>query len=178
MLAIGRFKWQPSLTHFHAGVRKAGAPRSLRKILSRSTHRKNRGSAQAAIDRRRETITRAGTIGLIATPRALVVYALGSHGSRCSAVDMPEAGEASTRKRVTPASHDRQKGYFDFWLNFVGGKEVRSLVVESTTWGGKEKGGRKHRAGQEGSSEIGDKLLGLPTLMWVVCGFKTAWDAH
>jgi Flavodoxin-like fold len=47
---------------------------------------------------------------------------------------------------VTPASHfDHQKGYFDFWLNFVGVKEVRSLVVESTTWGGKEKGKKASR---------------------------------
>jgi FMN-dependent NADH-azoreductase len=63
---------------------------------------------------------------LLKTPRALVVYARGSI-----------YGEDS----VTPAFHfDHQKGYIDFWLNFVRVKEVRSLVVESTTWGGKEKG--------------------------------------
>src|SRR3989449_873676 len=41
----------------------------------------------------------------------------------------------------TPASRfDHQKGYIEFWLKFLGVKEVRTLVVEGTTWGGKEKG--------------------------------------
>jgi FMN-dependent NADH-azoreductase len=53
---------------------------------------------------------------LLKTPRALVVYARGGIYREDS---------------VTPASHfDHQKGYFDFWLNFVGVKEVRSLNQE------------------------------------------------
>jgi FMN-dependent NADH-azoreductase len=40
----------------------------------------------------------------------------------------------------TPASKfDHQKGYIYFWLKFIGVKEVRTLVVEGTTWPEKEK---------------------------------------
>jgi len=77
---------------------------------------------------------------LLKTPRALVVYARGGI-----------YGEDS----VTPASHfDHQKGYFDFWLNFVGVKEVRSLVVESTTWGGKEKGEESIARGKKEAAKL------------------------
>jgi FMN-dependent NADH-azoreductase len=34
---------------------------------------------------------------------------------------------------------DHQKGYIDFWLKFIGIKEVQTLVVEGTTWPEKEK---------------------------------------
>jgi FMN-dependent NADH-azoreductase len=77
---------------------------------------------------------------LLKTPRALVVYARGGI-----------YGEDS----VTPASHfDHQKGYFDFWLNFVGVKEVRSLVVESTTWSGKEKGEESIARGKKEAAKL------------------------
>jgi FMN-dependent NADH-azoreductase len=46
----------------------------------------------------------------------------------------------------TPASRfDHQKGYIDFWLKFIGVKEVHTLVVEGTTW---REGGRA-AVGQE-----------------------------
>jgi FMN-dependent NADH-azoreductase len=62
---------------------------------------------------------------LIDIPRALLIYARGG----AYAEDSP-----------TPGSRfDHQSGYFDFWLNFIGIKDVRRLVVESTSWGGKEK---------------------------------------
>jgi FMN-dependent NADH-azoreductase len=62
---------------------------------------------------------------LLKTPRAFVVYARGG----TYAEDSP-----------TPASlFDHQKEYIDFWLTFIGVKEVRTLVVEGTTWPGKEK---------------------------------------
>jgi FMN-dependent NADH-azoreductase len=62
---------------------------------------------------------------LLKTPRAFVVYARGG----TYAEDSP-----------TPASRfDHQKGYIDFWLKFIGVKEVRTLVVEGTTWPVKEK---------------------------------------
>ena len=77
---------------------------------------------------------------LLKTPRALVVYARGGIYREDS---------------VTPASHfDHQKGYFDFWLNFVGVKEVRSLVVESTTWGGKEKGEESIARGKKEAAKL------------------------
>ena len=63
---------------------------------------------------------------LLKTPRAFVVYVRGG----TYAEDSP-----------TPASQfDHQKGYINFWLKFIGVKEVHTLVVEGTTWGGREKG--------------------------------------
>jgi FMN-dependent NADH-azoreductase len=61
---------------------------------------------------------------LLKTHRAFVVYARGG----TYAEDSP-----------TPASRfDHQKGYVDFWLKFIGVKEVQTLVVEGTTWPGRE----------------------------------------
>jgi FMN-dependent NADH-azoreductase len=77
---------------------------------------------------------------LLKTPRAFVVYARGG----TYAEDSP-----------TPASgFDHQKGYIDFWLKFIGVKEVRTLVVEGTTWGGKEKGAENIARGQEKAKEL------------------------
>jgi FMN-dependent NADH-azoreductase len=57
---------------------------------------------------------------LLKTRRAFVVYARGGTYSEES---------------PTPASlFDHQKGYVDFWLKFIGVKEVKTLVVEGTTW--------------------------------------------
>jgi FMN-dependent NADH-azoreductase len=57
---------------------------------------------------------------LLKTRRAFVVYARGGTYSEESS---------------TPASQfDHQKGYVDFWLKFIGVKEVKTLVVEGTTW--------------------------------------------
>jgi FMN-dependent NADH-azoreductase len=62
---------------------------------------------------------------LLKTPRAFVVYARGG----TYAEDSP-----------TPASRfDHQKAYIDFWLEFIGVKQVLTLVVEGTTWPVKEK---------------------------------------
>jgi FMN-dependent NADH-azoreductase len=62
---------------------------------------------------------------LLKTRRAFVVFARGG----TYAEDSP-----------TPASQfDHQKGYIDFWLKFIGVKEVQSLVVEGSTWPAKEK---------------------------------------
>ena len=61
---------------------------------------------------------------LLKTPRAFVIYARGG----TYAEDSP-----------TPASRfDHQQGYIDFWLKFIGVQEVRTLVVEGTTWPGTE----------------------------------------
>jgi FMN-dependent NADH-azoreductase len=62
---------------------------------------------------------------LLKTSRAFVVYVRGG----TYAEDSP-----------TPASQfDHQKGYIDFWLKFIGVKEVHTLVVEGTTWPAEEK---------------------------------------
>jgi FMN-dependent NADH-azoreductase len=61
---------------------------------------------------------------LLKTPRALVIYARGG----TYAPDSP-----------TPApSFDHQKGFFDFWLSLIGVREIRSLIVEKTSWAGRE----------------------------------------
>jgi FMN-dependent NADH-azoreductase len=63
---------------------------------------------------------------LLKTGGAFVVYARGG----TYAEDSP-----------TPASQfDHQKGYIDFWLKFIGVKQLKTLVVEGTTW--PEKGKR------------------------------------
>jgi FMN-dependent NADH-azoreductase len=62
---------------------------------------------------------------LLKTRRAFVVYARGGTYAEGS---------------PTPASRfDHQKGYIEFWLKFIGVKEVQTLVVEATTWPAKEK---------------------------------------
>jgi FMN-dependent NADH-azoreductase len=77
---------------------------------------------------------------LLKTPRAFVVYARGG----TYAEDSP-----------TPASRfDHQQEYIDFWLKFIGVKEVRTLVVEATTWGGKEKGDERIARGQEEARKL------------------------
>ena len=63
---------------------------------------------------------------LLKTPRAFVVYARG--------------GTYAEGSPTAASRFDHQKGYIDFWLKFIGVKDVCSLVVEGTTWGGKEKG--------------------------------------
>lgn len=54
----------------------------------------------------------------LSTPKALVIYT---------------RGQTYAEDSVTPASRfDHQTGYIDFWLNFIGVKEVLKVVVENT----------------------------------------------
>jgi Flavodoxin-like fold len=77
---------------------------------------------------------------LLKTPRAFVVYA--RRGTY--AEDAP-----------TPASgFDHQKGYIDFWLKFIGVKEVHTLVVE-------------------GRNKVGGRFLGVVAL--IAPEFSTPW---
>jgi FMN-dependent NADH-azoreductase len=77
---------------------------------------------------------------LLNIPRALMIYARGG----TYAEDSP-----------TPASHfDYQKGYFDFWLDVIGIREVRTLVVESTSWGGKEKAAQSIARGKQEAAKM------------------------
>jgi hypothetical protein len=86
---------------------------------------------------------------LLKIPRAFVVYA---RGGTC-AEDSP-----------TPASgFDHQKGYIDFWLKFIGVKEDHTLVVEGTTWGGKEKGEEAIARGQK--DKVGGRFLAAAALI-------------
>ena len=55
----------------------------------------------------------------------------------------------------TPASRfDHQQGYIDFWLKFIGVKEVHTLVVGGTTWGGKEKGKESIARGKKEAAKL------------------------
>jgi FMN-dependent NADH-azoreductase len=55
----------------------------------------------------------------------------------------------------TPASGcDHQKGYIDFWLKFIGVQEVRTLVVEGTTWPEKEKREESLARGREEARKL------------------------
>ena len=74
------------------------------------------------------------------TPCALVILARGS----TYAEDLP----------TPPSRFDHQKSYFEFWLPFIGVREVRTLVVESTSWGGKEKGKYSVERGKEAAREL------------------------
>jgi FMN-dependent NADH-azoreductase len=77
---------------------------------------------------------------LLKTPRAMVIYARGG----TYAEDSP-----------TPASRfDHQRGYIEFWLKFIGVTEVRTLVVEGTTWRGTEKGEESIARGRAAASEL------------------------
>jgi FMN-dependent NADH-azoreductase len=58
-----------------------------------------------------------------------------------------------TRRRPLPGLTIR-KGYIDFWLKFIGVKEVHTLVVEGTTWGGKEKGEESIARGQAEAKKL------------------------
>jgi FMN-dependent NADH-azoreductase len=77
---------------------------------------------------------------LLQTPRALVILARGgTYGE-----DLP-----------TPPSHfDHQKSYFEFWLPFIGIREVTTLVVESTSWAGEEKGKYSVERGKVAAREL------------------------
>jgi len=77
---------------------------------------------------------------LLKIPRALMIYARGG----TYAEDSPTPG----------SSFDHQKAYFDFWLDFIGIKEVRTLVVESTSWGGKEKAAESIARGKEEAAKM------------------------
>ena len=77
---------------------------------------------------------------LLTTPRAFVVYARGG----TYAEDSPTAA----------SRFDHQKGYIDFRLKFIGVKKVHTLVVEGTTWGGKEKGAERIARGQEEARKL------------------------
>lgn len=77
---------------------------------------------------------------LLKTPRALVIYVRGGN----YAEDSP-----------TPASQfDHQLGYINFWLNFIGVNEVRTLVVENTSWGTKDKAEESIARGKETAAKL------------------------
>jgi FMN-dependent NADH-azoreductase len=77
---------------------------------------------------------------LLQTPRALVILARGG----TYAEDLP----------TPPSRFDHQKSYFEFWLPFIGIREVTTLVVESTSWAGEEKGKYSVERGKVAAREL------------------------
>src|SRR5260221_13748744 len=77
---------------------------------------------------------------LLQTPRGLVILARGG----AYAEDLP----------TPPSRFDHQKSYFEFWLPLIGVKDLQTFVVESTSWGGKEKGKYSVEHGKEAAREL------------------------
>jgi FMN-dependent NADH-azoreductase len=77
---------------------------------------------------------------LLETPRALVILARGG----LYAEDLP----------TPPARFDHQRSYLEFWRRFIGVREVRTLVVEGTSWAGKEKRKYTVERGKEAAREL------------------------
>ena len=53
-----------------------------------------------------------------------------------------------------PSRFDHQKSYLEFWLPLIGVREVKTLVVESTSWAGEEKGKYSVERGKEAAREL------------------------
>ena len=77
---------------------------------------------------------------LLETPRALLILSRGG----AYADDLP----------TPPSRFDHQKGYLEFWLPLVGVREVKTLVVESTSWAGEEKGKYSVERGKEAARQL------------------------
>ena len=86
---------------------------------------------------------------LLKTPRAFVVYARG--------------GTYAEDSRTPASLFDHQKEYIDFWLKFIGVKEVQTLVVEGTTWPGKEKREESIARGLQVAKEVRNIYFKVPT---------------
>jgi FMN-dependent NADH-azoreductase len=77
---------------------------------------------------------------LLQMPRALLILTRGGE----YAEDLP----------TPPSRFDHQKSYFEFWLQLIGVQEVRTLVVENTSWHGGEKGKYSVERGKEAAREL------------------------
>jgi FMN-dependent NADH-azoreductase len=77
---------------------------------------------------------------LLKTPRALLILTRGG----AFAEDLP----------TPPSRFDHQRGYLEFWLPLVGVQEVKTLVVETTSWRGEEKGKSSVEQGKEAARKL------------------------
>jgi FMN-dependent NADH-azoreductase len=77
---------------------------------------------------------------LLKTPRALLILARGGE----YAEDLP----------TPPSRFDHQKSYLEFWLPLVGVQDVKTLVVEGTSWRGEEKGKYNVEHGKEAARKL------------------------
>jgi FMN-dependent NADH-azoreductase len=81
---------------------------------------------------------------LLRTPRALLILTRGGE----YAEDLP----------TPPSRFDHQKGYLEFWLPLVGVQDVRTLVVEGTSWRGEETGKHNIERGKEAARKLAAKF--------------------
>jgi FMN-dependent NADH-azoreductase len=77
---------------------------------------------------------------LLKTPRALLILTRGG----AFAEDLP----------TPPSRFDHQRGYLEFWLPLVGVREVKTLVVETTSWRGEEKGKNSVEQGKAAARKL------------------------
>ncbi|HEX4201888.1 MAG TPA: NAD(P)H-dependent oxidoreductase, partial [Chthoniobacterales bacterium] len=77
---------------------------------------------------------------LLETPRALLILTRGGE----FAEDLP----------TPPSRFDHQRSYLEFWLPLVGVREVKTLVVETTSWRGEEKGNNSVEQGKEAARKL------------------------
>jgi FMN-dependent NADH-azoreductase len=77
---------------------------------------------------------------LLQTPHALLILTRGGE----FAEDLP----------TPPSRFDHQRGYLAFWLPLVGVQDVKTLVVEGTSWRGEEKGKHNVERGKEAAREL------------------------
>lgn len=77
---------------------------------------------------------------LLQTPRGLLILTRG--------------GEYADDLPTPPSRFDHQKSYFEFWLPLVGVQDVRTLVVEGTSWRGEEKGKYNIERGKEAARKL------------------------
>lgn len=81
---------------------------------------------------------------LLQTPRALLILTRGGE----YAEDLP----------TPPSRFDHQKDYLEFWLPLVGVQDVKTLVVEGTSWRGEETGKHNIERGKEAARKLAVKF--------------------
>ena len=77
---------------------------------------------------------------LLKTPRVLVILARGGAYDE----DLPTPGSV----------FDHQKRFFEFWLRLIGVQEIKTLVVERTTWSSNEEGTNRIEHGKEAARNL------------------------
>ena len=77
---------------------------------------------------------------LLETPRALLILTRG--------------GAYAEHLPTPPSRFDHQKSYLEFWLPLIGVREIKTLVVESTSWAGEEKGKYSVERGKEAARKL------------------------
>src|SRR6201987_1660914 len=67
---------------------------------------------------------------------------------------LTRGGEYAEDLPTPPSRFDHQKSYLEFWLPLVGVQDVKTLVVEGTSWRGEERGKHNVERGKEAAREL------------------------